>query len=206
MTRKTYLALLALSTALSIQPLLAADIAKTADPEKLIVSPPELNENGLAVRKAPQEGGANTTSGMGVETGIAPISGKSTGDASVEPLAVCTSWWVWGSHTWKYRYAFLYVKNEMSAKTETFYGTSTDPNACGKPALIADVLVIDGRTYGGWPNAIVKQTGYNTSIITKSDSATGFGGGLSPVCGAAATHTATKSGITWSAYTKSGCA
>ena len=205
MNKKFFIAAAFLPFVLGINSTYAAEVSA----EPLLVSPPKIDSNGLAKREASTEGGASVSGATGIETGMAPPDNvvlDKNGAGLVTPLATCTSWWGHGSHSWKYRYAFLYVKNELSAQTDTYYGTSTDPDACGRPPLVADVLSINAITAGGWPGVIVKQTGYNTSIITKSNSATAFGGGLSPICGAAGTHTATKSGITWSTYTKSGCA
>ncbi len=130
------------------------------------------------------------------------LSTLGSADPSAQALSSnCTWWWVHGKHTYKWKNYWFYGYNKLDASTWTTYGTSTA--SCGT-ALIVDVIKVKGNTVGAGFNAIVNKTAYNTSSVSDSDRVDWVGSGGN-ACGARVDHTATKSGITWSTHSRSGC-
>lgn len=197
-----------ISIALSIFALLATsqamgapgevDAAPIQNSEKILVGDPVLGPDGLERRTFRGTMGGEASSLSNVTTGIAPFA-DIKGLQSPSALASCTSWWVTGKHRWKVKW---YGKVNYWAEASTFYGSSTNPDACGRPALIVDKLKVSGNlkqyVFGNTFGHISK-TGYNTSRVRKDASSW-----IGP-CGGRFKHEATKSGVTWSVTTRDGC-
>lgn len=111
-------------------------------------------------------------------------------------------WWVTGAHTWNYRNFYYTSWNDLSAQTQTSYGSST--GSCNIP-VVSDWLRTQGNNRGAQLNAVVDKTAYNVSTSTAYDKVNSSGQSAASVCGAQVTHTAYKSGVQWFTTTKDGC-
>jgi len=155
------------------------------------------------------QGGAEGESGVDGDGLPPPHDMPNTDKDGVALSATCIfpRWWVNGSHTWKWRgVRLVWIKIELSAETHTFYGTATDPDACGRTPLIVDRIKVNARTTGGDIFIAVNKTAYNTSSVSGYES--GYGYLLlaaNPICGARGYHEAYKNGVTWYMRTRSGC-
>jgi len=129
------------------------------------------------------------------------IPGKSSGSFTLFAEDCNSLWWVSGTHLWKWRGVFGAGYNELTGTTTTNYGSLT--SACG-PALIVDVIKVEGVGKGAGFNPLINKTAFNTNTVTDRDKVYWVisGGNM---CGASVTHTATKDGIIWSYNSKSGC-
>ncbi len=97
------------------------------------------------------------------------------------------------------------MRNEPYASTNTFYGSYTDPNACGRPPLIVDRIKIYALAIGTDIAPEVNLTAYNASFVGGPNSKTGSFGLAQAMCGAQAHHEAFKNGVTWFTQGRSGC-
>jgi len=58
-----------------------------------------------------------------------------------------SNWWISGSHTYKWKWAYFYSEAEVYAKTWTRYGSSTGPCAI---SLIVDKIEVTAATKMEW--------------------------------------------------------
>lgn len=149
--------------------------------------------------KGPKEGGGSSLGARGIFSN-GSLPGNSP-DSLTLSANTCSNWWVNGSHSWKWKSYFFSGYNKLYGKTWTTYGTSTA--SCDIP-LVVDVIKVEGYGRGTQYSPIINKTAYNTNFVDDSDKVTWIGGG-GKMCGATVTHTATKSGVTWSYISRSGC-
>jgi hypothetical protein len=164
-----------------------------------------LDQNGAEVMQRSMEDGGSENS-----SAISP-DGTSVGndfdrdldsdqDATIAAQG-CTTWWLHGSHKWKYKNYILYTYAKFKALSQTTYGTQK--GSCGTP-LVVDKLSFDAKIGSDeWSNFDWSKTGYNTSRVKQTRKAHGFNIG-SP-CGMRVLHEASKNGIKWYFTTRSGC-
>lgn len=161
------------------------------------VTPSTSGQSGLKERISHPSSYGEAGHAAGVETGIPP-SGQNGKDFST--TSHCSTWWLSGWHSYKNTW---YGSAEIKATSNTYYGSSTDPGSCAKPALIADWLMLDGSLKQyllGYAFLHIHEEGLNTSSISKADSVWGVA-----ACGGKVRHEARKSGITWGLTSRSGC-
>lgn len=125
---------------------------------------------------------------------------------SVTAAAACTTWWIKGSLSWKWRgVPGVYITNELIAGTNTYYGGTTNPDECGRPPLTVDRILVDAKSKGTILGVRVNKTAYNTSSVRGLEDSFGIADTADTMCGAEGYHEAYKNGVTWSTFTKSGC-
>lgn len=166
---------------------------------------PSQNQHGVLTIKG-QGSGSGGAEMSEATSGSAPSS-QDLGGLSTQSLlaaATCNYWWVNGNHTWRWEgIPFIGgIRTYLDASSWTTYGTSTA--SCGLP-LIVDRLKVEARTVGDTFPVTAQSTQYNVSTVSASNSGLSLGV-FSPPCGGYSYHEAYKSGITWYAVARSGCA
>lgn len=205
---KKYIAALALliisGASLADEPT-SADMNDINYYDKIGELPKSVNGQGMPVLRGSNSAEGSATSSTGVVTGIAPF------DSPVQTAAICSTWWVTGNHTWRWRgIPGLYVKRHLWGQTNTFYGSATDPNACSRPSLPVDRIQVKGYSVPGCtPGCIncgyqgclkIDRTLFSTSYVEQGASNTGS----DRIDGAYVEHIAEKNGISWKSITRSG--
>ena len=154
------------------------------------------------------QGGSEGESGVDGDGLPPPYDMPNTDKDGVALSATCIfpTWWVSGSHSWKWRgIPGIYVKNELSAETHTFYGTATNIDACGRLPLIVDRIKVRAKGTGTtFFEVRVNKTAYNTSSVSGSETNYSYGTQAETLCGAKGYHEAYKNGVTWYYRTTSG--
>jgi len=160
------------------------------------IGAPAIGSHGLRERASKPTGFVGVEQSIGVDTGIPP---SNLDGVDVSLMSHCSTWWLSGNHSWETTW---YTKTIFKAQTNTYYGSATDPNSCGRPALVVDWIMLDGhlRHYLNLYDFLpMRAEATNTSAISKQDDS------WTLACGGIVRHEARKSGITWGLTTKSGC-
>lgn len=131
-------------------------------------------------------------------------SGKAVPNSMLTSLQDCSLWYLTGSNNWKWRGGSYAFRAELNANSSTFYGAPSDPEACGRPPLSVDRIMVRATIVGGSLALKAENTAYNTNYVEASDRGYHVGSGSTP-CGAYATHESEKWGVVWNNYSKSGC-
>lgn len=167
------------------------------------------------------EGKSFTPQGLPLKNGTRSLNGGASSEAGIQAgsppslqevtpnfiaaAATCTAWWVSGTHRWSWSgVPAVYTKRYFWGRTNTFYGSPTDPDACGRPALIVDRIRVHGFTNpeGSTTRLTIDNTAYNASYVEASSSKSRVGGNA--MTGAFVTHIAEKNGIEWNTISRSG--
>lgn len=165
----------------------------------------------LAPKNSPSKsakGGAEITAGT-VSDGSMPDElylNKNFSTAAYSSSCVST-WWLSGSHNWKWKSYWAYLKIELNGSSWTRYGTSSGP--CEIPLTVNRIDVI-GDTKASINTATgkarINNSGFETNRIDASGSDKIYGINLTKgPCGAVVLHRAYHLGISWSNISKSGC-
>lgn len=149
--------------------------------------------------KGQTEESGSATDSSGVDTGVSP---GQPGLFGIESSS-CNYWWVYGQHTWKWRgVPYVWISYSSYGKSWTEYGTST--GGCGIPLTVDRIYVRVTEYPLNSYYSTYDNTAYNTNFVDRGNS--GFCVVCPNLCGVKSFHEATKSGVTWNATVRSGCA
>lgn len=163
----------------------------------------------FALAAPPNGKGGKQTGGEGgteIEAAVGPAEMPADADPNFTAQGCYDIWYISGKHSWKWGSTSTTSWNELSATSYATTGTTS--GSCGYPYRV-DWLRTQGTNVGAVDsnhNATVNKTEYNVSTSTAYKKVTVTGPSASGVCGARATHTASKNGTQASYWTYSGCA
>jgi len=137
------------------------------------------------------------------ETIIIPFDGLVIPIVNVSEVDNRMAWYLGGGHSWEWKHRFAYLKYKISAYSGTYYATSAGGCAWQKP-LIVDRLTLFSELKGSDFSLSFYRVSHDVDFIQNSENAT-VGPFDARPCGARSEHIATKDGVTWATYSRSGC-